>query len=182
MYNIAPAVWGNKTWSLLHILTFVSKEDLGKLFYYLQFILPCEKCRRSYKEHIEILPIPKTNKREWLIQLHNRVNSSIGKKEMDVKDMLVYWKEQAKKITNKEIMEVLDFFVSVHPGYYKINNDIIQGHLELWRIILNTFPDLKVKEPLTELIISHKLEYQKWFKKNYNVRKTYKCTSFCSIL
>jgi len=183
MSSLDPSIWGRKTWFLLHCLTFLAKEDLPELFYHLQFILPCEKCRHSYKEHLEKLPIPTTKKDfpKWLIQVHNRVNLSIGKKEENVEDLLIYWKEQAKHITKEDIIIVLDYFMSIHPGYYKISHEMINAHVLLWNVLHKTFPAIKQLPSMDT--ISHKMLYLEWFKNKFGKSATAvkKCTLYCKI-
>lgn len=182
-----PSIWGAKTWRLLHCLTFLLKTDLSDLFYHLQYILPCAKCRHSYREHLDYLPIPKKDFTRWLIQLHNRVNISVGKKEENTEKMYIFWKEQSKYITEKDMLEAMYYMVSSHPGYYKSNNNIIEAHIIIWNVISQVFPKIKQFMNKNPLNTAHKMDYLVWFNKlkkelNIHISKiSQTCTTYCSV-
>lgn len=86
-----PKIWGPGAWTFLHSITFQYPEkptDIDKQKYYTFFnslknVLPCPVCRDHYNKNFEILPIrleSRVELIEWLIDLHNEVNSMNNKK------------------------------------------------------------------------------------------------------
>ena len=54
-------------------------------------MLPCRYCRQHYKENLKQLPVAADSKMDliwWTIDLHNRVNSSTGKKVLSREEAL----------------------------------------------------------------------------------------------
>lgn len=82
--------WGEGSWKLLHSMTFVysdnptedEKYHFMTFFNLLQYTLPCNHCRQSYIEHINLPHLKiddnnfknKTNLTKWLYLLHECVN------------------------------------------------------------------------------------------------------------
>lgn len=86
-YN--TSLWGSSGWALIHLLAEKSRHQksdyavkLHRFYTLLGDMLPCQKCRTNYKEHLKLLPIPTTASRNrfvrWAYQLHHRVNLSRG--------------------------------------------------------------------------------------------------------
>lgn len=85
MTGINPKIWGKSAWIFLHAITFnypenPTPEDIRnyKLFFdSLQFMLPCDKCKRNYAGHLTQYPLTDSilsNKNDlihWLIQIRN---------------------------------------------------------------------------------------------------------------
>ena len=87
-----PNIWGPAGWTFLHSITFQYPEDptdIDKRKYYTFFnslknVLPCPTCREHYETNFEKIQIRLNNRQElieWLIDIHNEVNRSSGKKE-----------------------------------------------------------------------------------------------------
>lgn len=87
-----PKFWGPHGWIFLHSVTMNypknptnDDKNLYKSFFSsLTRVLPCEKCAYHYKQHIKADPIePALKNRDslvrWLIKVHNKVNSDLGK-------------------------------------------------------------------------------------------------------
>lgn len=85
-----PEVWGPPAWTFLHSVTLnypenptiKDKENYNNFFNLLGEILPCDKCKRHYKENIKEMPIKLESREEiteWLFNIHNKVNESNGK-------------------------------------------------------------------------------------------------------
>jgi hypothetical protein len=84
------AEWGPAAWKFLHSVTFAfpenptlqDQQDAESLFLSLRSMLPCQACREHYESEIALHP-PDTRSRQilsrWLVDLHNRVNSRLGK-------------------------------------------------------------------------------------------------------
>jgi hypothetical protein len=105
-----PEIWGAKMWFILHIITFsypenptfLDKRHYNDFFTNLQYVIPCDKCKLHYREHLENNPLtPNLDKKEdfvnWLIQVHNSVNVSKGKQTMSYNAVLNEYKEILEK-------------------------------------------------------------------------------------
>lgn len=99
-----PSLWGNKYWFVIHVTALKypdnpTEEDrsMYKAFYdELWRFLPCRLCSNHYKEHLEVMPIDpalvdKNTLFEWTWKLHNRVNVSLGKNEMPLRDAIEFY-------------------------------------------------------------------------------------------
>lgn len=88
-------IWGSHLWFSLHTISFAypikptvtDQNNYKNFFVSLQNVIPCSVCQRNYKRHLLEHPIDKhLNSRKdlvyWLIDIHNMVNSEIGKKFM----------------------------------------------------------------------------------------------------
>ena len=88
-------IWGSHLWFSLHTISFaypikptiIDQNNYKNFFVSLQNVIPCSVCQRNYKRHLLEHPIDKhLNSRKdlvyWLIDIHNMVNSEIGKKFM----------------------------------------------------------------------------------------------------
>lgn len=83
-------VWGKCGWVLIHSISInypnnpsnSEKKNIIEFFTSLGKVLPCRYCRQHYKENLKELPIQANSKLElvyWTIDLHNKVNKSLGK-------------------------------------------------------------------------------------------------------
>lgn len=176
-------------------------------FYYIQFLLPCAKCRNSYKEHITALPVPRTKEAytRWVIRVHNRVNQSIDKPIQQEEEMMAEWRdkyEATKTLEDLYFIEVTEYFLYGHPGYHAITEEMVKAHLSFWKIIPHLLPftiknrklleQALEKHPIREEIVQSKTKYQSWFEKikqELPKRSTttalptadMKCTTICSL-
>jgi hypothetical protein len=94
--NINPELWGKHFWKMLHYITFAypsnptakDKKNIISFFKTFKKIIPCEKCRRNFKQHLANNPLNdsalenKQNLILWLLNLHNDVNKLLGKPEV----------------------------------------------------------------------------------------------------
>lgn len=126
-----PEIWGPHAWLFLHSITLnypekptkEEKEIYKNFFNNLGKVLPCYKCQRNYEKHIEMIPITKkilsSKKRiiKWLIDIHNLVNKSNGKKEMKEKEMIKKYKKiyeekkEKKNIKNIIILTIIIYAI-----------------------------------------------------------------------
>ena len=87
-------IWGPYFWFTLHTITlsypdkptYENKRQFNDFFMVLQHIIPCDKCKKHYRNHITNFPIStaldsKEHLVIWLFNLHNVVNKDLGKKE-----------------------------------------------------------------------------------------------------
>jgi hypothetical protein len=99
------AEWGPAAWKFLHAVTFSYPDEPSlqdqqaaeQLFTSLRVLLPCDACREHYDAEIR-QHHPNTASRtllsSWLVDLHNRVNSRLGK------PLFLY--EQAKSVYSSQ--------------------------------------------------------------------------------
>ena len=86
-------IWGPHFWFVLHTITFnyplkpnyEDKKQTLNFLQSLQYILPCNVCRKHYKRHLKTDPPNKHLKNrdtfiKWMIDLHNDVNGETGKR------------------------------------------------------------------------------------------------------
>lgn len=79
--------WGPSGWRLLHLMTFTytpdqNKEEMGRVFNALPYVLPCKFCRCSLTEYMDEDPVePALKSRaalsKWLWRIHNKVNDKL---------------------------------------------------------------------------------------------------------
>lgn len=86
-----PEIWGNHAWLFLHGITMnytpnrKNRKAIYNFFKAMRYVLPCSKCSKNLKKHMKKIPLTKdilkSRERliEWLIDIHNEVNKSIGK-------------------------------------------------------------------------------------------------------
>ena len=98
-------IWGPHTWFFLHSVTFgypIKPNESEKKSYYnlvmsLQNTLPCGECRNNFRHKLSELPLlpfldSRKNFIRWMIEIHNRVNISIGKKPLNLDEVLNNYK------------------------------------------------------------------------------------------
>lgn len=97
-------VWGPHGWIFLHSITMtypkipneIDKQRYKNFFVNLQNLLPCEKCKEHYKQNLISTPIDnhldcRKSLVEWLIEIHNKVNESLGKKRLSFDEVMTYY-------------------------------------------------------------------------------------------
>ena len=95
------SIWGPHLWYIMHVISFEyprAPSEYDKRIYHdfytsLKDVLPCQDCRKHYREFITRYPIsPHLDSRsaliKWVIQVHNFVNKSLGKQELSVAQVL----------------------------------------------------------------------------------------------
>lgn len=97
--SIPPSVWGPNAWIFIHNIAFgypdspspEIQQQYETFFTYLQYVLPCSKCRTHFKQNLEKHPIKKSlHSREalikWTIDIHNEVNKINNKPMLSYND------------------------------------------------------------------------------------------------
>ena len=97
--KIDKTFWGNRVWFFIHYIALHQPKKIPdnvgyafkKMMESLSYLLPCSICREHLKNHLLSFPIDSyldTNESlfEWTVILHNKVNVSLKKKTMTVKD------------------------------------------------------------------------------------------------
>jgi len=90
--GIAPDHWGPYVWAAIHLICMGAPDVLSSadqlnyktFFNNLANVIPCDICRTHLKENLEKFPIDphlatKNELVKWSIDLHNLVNSQLGK-------------------------------------------------------------------------------------------------------
>ena len=120
-----PDIWGPHAWFFLHSIGMNYPENPSQevkdkhydFFYNLQFVIPCEICKKNYKTHFYKFPLKNNlNSREefekWLILIHNEVNKIHKKKQ--------YTYSEVKKLYNKIYNREIDYMTkkNIWTNYY----------------------------------------------------------------
>ena len=183
MKAISPKEWGSSGWSLLHRLSFCFKnaKDAAKFYNTLTYILPCPKCKKNMLEHFVHLPIPKKSNEipEWLWRLHNRVNYSIDKNDVDnitfeeVRNKYIY---TCHKIDSCESIFLLAV-AETHPGNNKMNSEYKQSLKYFITTFINYSFDKNNRPVLTDSIFESRVELRKFIQNITHTRKKFnECT------
>lgn len=89
-----PTEWGKYGWKFLHAITegysvsptFDEKQSARNLVNSLPYLLPCNKCKINFKDHLSKRPLTdeilntRSSFKKWMIDIHNDVNRSLGKR------------------------------------------------------------------------------------------------------
>lgn len=132
-------IWGPHGWFFLHTITFTypdnptpaEKAQYYNFFINLQYVLPCEICKRNYPGHLKERPLDddalqnKKSLTKWLVDIHNLTNRDLKKPQMKYKDVLKKYNEiyEGKK-ESKNI--VILYLLAILLGLYFINKTILQ--------------------------------------------------------
>lgn len=91
---VDPTEWGKYGWGFLHAITkgypvnpsINDKQNMMNFINALGYVLPCDTCKINFKDHLSKRPLTedvlKTRELfiKWMIDIHNDVNKSLGKK------------------------------------------------------------------------------------------------------
>lgn len=110
--SISPTVWGPSGWAFIHYValgypnnpTMKDINDYKNYYYNLAYVIPCESCRKHYKETIMNNPPKTQNKDElfkWTVDIHNIVNERLSKPKLTYTDALHIWKNKNIQIDEK---------------------------------------------------------------------------------
>ena len=105
-------IWGSHLWFSLHSISFNyplfptidDKNNYKNFFLSLKETIPCSICKKNYKRHIIEHPIDNflDNRKKlvyWVIDIHNMVNSEIGKKILSYDNVI----KKYESVYNKKI-------------------------------------------------------------------------------
>lgn len=121
-----PSVWGPFFWHTIHIIalgypknpTYTDKKCAKEFYESLVNLLPCSVCRDHYREHLVQNPITpfldsRTDLIKWTIEIHNKVNKTLGKKEWTLEQVLTYYERIGRRnrspVWTKEDMNEVDY-------------------------------------------------------------------------
>lgn len=102
--HVPPEVWGPFFWHAIHIValgypqepTYGDKKSAKEFFESLQLLIPCPVCSKHYTSHLAKLPISasldsRTDLFRWTIDLHNEVNTMLGKRKYTETEVIQYY-------------------------------------------------------------------------------------------
>ena len=171
MKAISPKKWGASGWSLLHRMSFCFKnaKEATEFYKTLMYILPCPKCRNSMKTHFVNLPIPKkvVEFPEWLWHLHNRVNLSIDKHDIDtitfesVRNKYIYTCHDLQPCESTFLLAIAE----THPGGHDTNDVYIDALKRFMYIFLNHSFDAKNRPEIHDDIFTSRVKLRKYIQK-----------------
>lgn len=108
--GIDPTVWGPNMWAIIHMVCLQAPEKIDAnvrnayymFFSMMPYVLPCDKCREHWLGHIQKYPIDEflENRHDlfkWSVTMHNVVNQSLGKPEVEYEKALDHWTKVSKK-------------------------------------------------------------------------------------
>lgn len=114
MNNIDPKQWGPCTWDFLYYVGLAypdspsvsDKQNMKDFLLHLKNVLPCEKCRINYRQHLQTIKITdetlanRYNLIVWLINLSNEISKLNGKNKITTYDEVIdkYLRNKKKNI------------------------------------------------------------------------------------
>ena len=141
MHNYNPNLWGSSAWTFLMYIgmaypdnpTDVDKEYMKLFLRSMGNVLPCEKCRVNFSNHLLKLPLNdyvlsnRYNLLDWLATINNQIRMNNGETSMNNDDII------DKYITPKSYIQglcsytftisliciiILLFILSIYVVYY----------------------------------------------------------------
>lgn len=118
-----PRIWGPHFWYILKCVVYnypmspsnADKQHMECFFSELQYALPCEKCKYTFKQHYNKFPICKylndrTKLVEWLDLMYDETNRAIAKNRVKILDEYIDTGDMAplKQIPKNEKDKVLE--------------------------------------------------------------------------
>lgn len=115
--NLNPDVWGPNAWFFIDsvLLAYPNEPSYNDKVNYKNFllnlkdILPCNKCRNHYKDHITNNPLTDeilSDKRkllEWMLNIHNIIRKYQEKSPFTIEELLFYYKQNKLLISDRDI-------------------------------------------------------------------------------
>ena len=145
-----PVKWGPHLWFFLHTISFTFPQNptydnkLKYLEFYnsLKYMLPCELCRTHYIQHIQHAP-PNTNSRKdlviWTIDLHNRVNKSLNKREYTYQEVIELYRGYFKNIDYNNELRDLEYSTTTEDSNHTFLKYFQISGLTLVLIVLTVY-------------------------------------------
>lgn len=202
MRAIDPKRWGPSGWALLHGFAYQVKKAqtpqtamaLMKILEALPFLLPCPKCQRNYKNHVEAIGYPKLTKDifRWVHELHDRVNVQKAQTGQDSRKPSVGQVSltEAKHMYGQpvqwnDIALFIDAVIEGHPGANAVDAqyiDHLQAFLKGIFVLMNTVTDIPSSRELES-----RMQTRAWWRKKRSLLSIQvspiqyaKCTNVCT--
>lgn len=115
-----PAIWGPHAWIFLHSITLEyplrpsEKDKENYLFFFksLASVLPCADCRIHYQEYITKHPLENALESrdqifKWLVDIHNMVNVSKGKRPFSYCEVEKIYKDMYDKKCTRNVKNII---------------------------------------------------------------------------
>jgi hypothetical protein len=100
--------WGRHLWAFIHTITIIDYEQPplgpGNKIYAIKIVenlkgllytIPCDHCKKMYKEELQILDTLDLNESnalfKWSVDLHNKVNQKLNKEIITYEKALEIW-------------------------------------------------------------------------------------------
>ena len=94
--GLPPNVWGPRLWGALHTLCLtgtITPEFVQEF----ANVIPCPACAMHFRDLLEAYPFENaTDKFEWSVLLHNKVNERLGKPMISVEKAREVWSQSAQ--------------------------------------------------------------------------------------
>ena len=107
--GINPTVFGPYIWAAIHLICLgapktldnETKQKYKDFFMLLPFVLPCRKCGNHLAENLHTVPIydslnTSDDLFNWSVNLHNLVNTQLGKPTLTQEDARKFWSSAPK--------------------------------------------------------------------------------------
>lgn len=180
--------WGPGGWKLLHTISFgvpekatiKEIEKYRKFYEMIQYILPCEKCRNNYKEHIKEFPIKTITTKEtckrWLYNIHNSATNSIRQEErtLGINPEYEMIKDKYEALCKKRISKNSQIWDFIYTVAYMYRGDMTEerynGYIYFYELLGEVIPFIGMKDiykehikrnPIKEWIINYRT-LMKW--------------------
>jgi hypothetical protein len=132
-----PTVWGPNLWVVIHTLalnypnnpSYEQKRIHEDFFNNLVFLIPCDKCRIHYRQHINNNPVVNHLKNSdtlfrYTIEIHNEVNKTLNKKIYSYDEAVNFYKNkygetnpQNKYFNKKTLIGTIIVLIIASIGY-----------------------------------------------------------------
>jgi hypothetical protein len=91
--GLCPKSFGPYFWGAFHLacLAAIDKDALKTFIETYQMVLPCLGCRLHFSKLLAENPFPDVDQFRWSVDIHNKVNESIGKPIVAYEDALKHW-------------------------------------------------------------------------------------------
>ncbi len=118
--NISGVTWGSKGWFFIDTIVLSypdypsskDKEEYKNFILSMQKVLPCEKCRKHFRQFMEKNPLndkvlsSKKSFVEWILAAHNNVRKMQNKDQISLDDFYNYYIKENNLEINKDTSEV----------------------------------------------------------------------------
>ena len=126
--NINPKIWGDAYWKCGYYVTYSypvnptyeDKQKIVNFFNGYQQVLPCEKCRFNFGDHLMKYPLDNnalTNKytlMTWFLNINNEVNKATNKPIVTLNDVYdKYIVSDNNSTTNKQVITIILVFLII---------------------------------------------------------------------
>jgi hypothetical protein len=115
--NIDPRVWGTSAWFIMYCVAFsypykpeqVDKDNTKAFYTAIGKVLPCEKCRYNFSNHLLQYPLTASILKDkksvvlWVLDMNNAVNRSVHKPELSYEEVITQYDDAFKKSYEESI-------------------------------------------------------------------------------